>query len=779
MNNNICKSAILNGGRVSSLIIPNSLSEGLGLTNPSILKIDDKLILNIRHVQYVLYHSEKHQKHQSPHGCLSYLNPEDDITLTTVNYLCEIDYKSHKIININKVDTSLLDVKPIWEFVGLEDARLVGWDDSLTLTGVRRDTTPNGVGRMELSKVKNNKEVHRSRIEPPIESYCEKNWMPILDKPNHYVKWCNPTEIVEVNPETNSSKTVNLVEQNIVFDRDLRGGSQVVKYKDYWVAITHEVDLWHNELGRKDAQYYHRFIVWDKNWNIAYHSDNFKFMDARIEFCCGLHIEEDKFLITFGFQDTTAFLLELPVNQFKKMVGMKDLDLEVKFNLEVPSNKLNNYILNPESVYFNYDLALDYFNDGQYASALSFFLRTAELEDVNHSDTKSNLTYESLLFVAKCLQCVGRRQGTELALWNNALRYDPTRPEAYLFLSQYYEVRNQFSESQSFARIGLEFKNNHVPLNKNLNYEHYYQLMFQDAICDWNLGQGHTARAKFRELGMGNYPLSNHYADLIQLNITSLGSSFDPFLPYTKSMSENLRYKFHGYLNINFNFSQTFQDMFTLSMLDGLKNGTYLEIGAADPYKGSNTALLEDLGWSGISLEILENEVNKFRKVRKNPVVLCNALEYDYSNLGKVVDYLQIDCEPPAITYEIMTKLPFDKTDFKVITYEHDFYTDITGNYRQLSRDFLKSKGYLMVVGNIAPDSTSAYEDWWVKPEYINDKILSIMLDTSDETKNAKTYMLSRANIDNIQKNTSNELNGVFKLTDFTTAKFVSDKKSY
>ena len=103
MNNNICKSAILNGGRVSSLIIPNSLSEGLGLTNPSILKIDDKLILNIRHVQYVLYHSEKHQKHQSPHGCLSYLNPEDDITLTTVNYLCEIDYKSHKIINIRSV----------------------------------------------------------------------------------------------------------------------------------------------------------------------------------------------------------------------------------------------------------------------------------------------------------------------------------------------------------------------------------------------------------------------------------------------------------------------------------------------------------------------------------------------------------------------------------------------------------------------------------------------------------------------------------------------------
>jgi tetratricopeptide (TPR) repeat protein len=770
MNNNICKSAILNGGRISPLIIPHSLSGGLGLTNPSILKIDGKIMLNIRHVQYALYHSEKHQRHQSPHGCLSYLNPEDDITLTTVNYICELDLKSNEIKNINKVDTSKLDVKPKWEFVGLEDARLVNWDDNLILTGVRRDTTPNGVGRMELSKIKKNKEISRVRIEPPIETYCEKNWMPILDKPNHYVKWCNPTEVVEINPKTKSSKTVNLVKQNIDLPRDLRGGSQVIKYKNYWVAITHEVDLWFGEQGGKDAQYYHRFIVWDKDWNIVYHSEDFKFMDARIEFSCGLHIEGDKFLIPFGFQDTTAFLLELPITEFEKMVGMSDSKSKSKIVTKPLKGDLNNYVLNPEDAQFNYNLGLNYFNQEQYASALSFFLRAAELEPITNENTKSNLTYESLLFVAKCLQNLGRRAGTELALWNNALRYDPTRPEAYLFLSQYYEVRNQFSEAQSFARIGLEFKDNHIALNNNLNYHHYYQLKFQDALCDWNLGQGDSARAKFRDLGMGNYPLDKNYVDLVQINMTSLGSSGDPFLPYNKSMSENLRYKFHGYDNINFNFSQTFQDMFTLSMLDGLKNGNYLEIGAADPYKGSNTALLEDLGWSGISLEILDYEVEKFRKVRRNPVVLCNALEYDYSTLPKVVDYLQVDCEPPAITYEIMTKLPFDKTDFKVITYEHDFYTDLTGKYRQLSRDFLTSKGYLLVAANIAPDLTSAYEDWWVKPEYIDAEILEIMLDKSDETKNAKTYMLSRSYVKNDPQN-------IGKIVDFSNAKFVARKK--
>lgn len=741
MNNNLCKRAILNGGKVSQLIIPSQITEGLGLCNPSIISINNKLMLNLRHVQYALYHSEKLQKFQSPYGPLVYLNPEDDITLTTKNYLCEIDKTNLEIKDFRYIDTKKLDKTPLWEFVGLEDGRLVNWENELYLTGVRRDTTTNGEGRMELSQIIANKEVDRIRIKPPIETYCEKNWMPILDMPFHYVKWTNPTEIVKVNPLNGTSKTVKTIKQNIELPRDLRGGSQVIKYKNYWVCITHEVDLWFNEQGKKDAQYYHRFIVWDKNWNIVNYSKDFKFMDARIEFSCGLHFEENKFLISFGFQDTTAFLLELPMHEFEKMVGLSNKN--IKYIKSIENNIINNYVLNVLDPKYSFDLALDYFNKKQYASALSFFLKTAELYSIDNLNLKSPLVYESLLFIAKCIQNLGRRSGTELALWNNALRYDPTRPEAYLFLSQYFEIRNQFSESQSFARIGLEFKNNSIALDHNLNYDHYYQLMFQDALCDWNLGQSDSARNKFRELGMGNYPLNEGYKNLIQTNITSLGASGDPFLPYNKSMSENLRYKFNGYDNINFNFSQTFQDMFVLSMLDGLKNGFYLEIGAADPYKGSNSALLEELGWSGISLEILDYEVEKFKKVRKNPVFLCNALEYDYSILPKVVDYLQVDCEPPKTTYEILTKLPFDKTDFKVITYEHDFYTDLTGNYRELSRKFLKSKGYLLVAANIAPDLTSAYEDWYVKPEYINPKILALMLDKSDETKNAKTYMLT------------------------------------
>ena len=91
-----------------------------------------------------------------------------------------------------------LNEKPIWTFIGLEDVRLVDWYDKISMIGVRRDTTTNGEGRMEVTTINENlEEQSRWRIEPPNNSYCEKNWMPVIDQNNTFVKWCNPTEVVE------------------------------------------------------------------------------------------------------------------------------------------------------------------------------------------------------------------------------------------------------------------------------------------------------------------------------------------------------------------------------------------------------------------------------------------------------------------------------------------------------------------------------------------------------------------------------------------------------
>jgi hypothetical protein len=315
MINNLCKMAIENGGKLVPLIVPYEISKGTGQMNPSILFDNDKIIVNVRNVGYVLIHSENEQRFPSRWGPLLYTHPENDLTLRTTNVYMELD-ENYLPIRINAVDTSILDVPPKWEFIGLEDIRLVRWDDKLYMCGVRRDTTPNGVGRMELSEIFVDEdsvaEISRMRIEVPNkESYCEKNWMPILDMPFHYIKWSNPIEIVKVNFETKTAETVFTGTTVIPNIRDFRGGSQVLPYGENRIALVHEVELFNNEVGQKDAYYYHRLLVWDKNWNLVKASDSFRFLDERVGFSCGMLIKDNKVIIPFGDQDNVAYMLEM------------------------------------------------------------------------------------------------------------------------------------------------------------------------------------------------------------------------------------------------------------------------------------------------------------------------------------------------------------------------------------------------------------------------------------------------------------------------------------
>ena len=297
------------GGDVKPLIIDPEHTNGTAIFNPSIFNDNGNLLVNIRHCQYTLYHSRQYEHAEGP---LVYLNPENDISLTTNNYLCSLDDKL-EINECNKVDTSKLDVRPKWEFIGLEDGRVVRWNDKLYLTGVRRDTTTNGQGRMELSEIVDNEEVSRFRI-PAIDedSYCEKNWMPIIDMPYHYVKWANPTEVVKVDPEKKTCEVVIKQDEALPTPRDLRGGTHVIPWEYGYICVIHEVDMLWSEAGKKDAKYPHRFVSFDKNFKINYLSEEFYFMGADIEFATGMCEYNGNFLISFGFNDNAAFVLECP-----------------------------------------------------------------------------------------------------------------------------------------------------------------------------------------------------------------------------------------------------------------------------------------------------------------------------------------------------------------------------------------------------------------------------------------------------------------------------------
>ena len=320
---NFVEKAVSFGGKLAPLVIPHGLTNGTGLMNPSVFVNDNnEILVNLRHVNYTLYHSENKQLFPSCWGPLAYLHPEKDMRLVTENYLCKLN-NDLEITNFCKVEMQNLH-DPIWEFVGLEDARLVYWDKKYWLIGVRRDTTVNGQGRMEYSEIelfeKDWKaiEIYRHRIPTPEPdtSYCEKNWIPILDKPFHFIKWSNPTEIVYANPYSDTNQ-ICVVAHNYQIP-DQRGSSQAFRYKDHYVAITHEVNLFFNYLNQKDAIYRHRFLVWDNDWNLVKTSEPFSFLDANIEFCVGAAFHNDNLLVSFSIQDNAAFLLSVPIEFLEK-----------------------------------------------------------------------------------------------------------------------------------------------------------------------------------------------------------------------------------------------------------------------------------------------------------------------------------------------------------------------------------------------------------------------------------------------------------------------------
>jgi len=311
---NFVKLALENGGSIHPLLTPSSYLNGPSITNPSIYNDDGKILTNLRNINYTLYHSEK-KKFEHQWGPLVYIHPENDMHLRTWNIMCEMD-DDMRIKRYHKVDTSSFDnYVPQWEFVGLEDARIVRWNGKLYICGVRRDLDTIGTGRMELSEIEISdtgiKEISRHRIPAPGDDkeYCNKNWMPVLDMPYHFVKWTNGTNIVYYDIENNTTESLIQKEWKDLGCIDLRGGSQVIPYGQYRICLTHETFLYQSPAGRKDGDYKHRFIVWDKDWNIVKVSKRFSFMNAEIEFAVGMCEYKNDYLITFGFQDNAAYLL--------------------------------------------------------------------------------------------------------------------------------------------------------------------------------------------------------------------------------------------------------------------------------------------------------------------------------------------------------------------------------------------------------------------------------------------------------------------------------------
>ena len=202
---------------------------------------------------------------------------------------------------------------------------------------------------------------------------------------------------------------------------------------------------------------------------------------------------------------------------------------------------------------------------------------------------------------------------------------------------------------------------------------------------------------------------------------------------YFQEDLEKLRYKFNGAESIKNNYSQAFQDMFVLSILDGKKNGTYVEIGGDHGVIISNTYLLEtEFDWKGVSFEIDQSKVEGYNSIRDNKCICADAIQFDYkkffkeNNYPKQIDYLQVDIEPAWQTLNALKALPLDEYRFSVITYETDHYKD-GPDAGEEAMEILLSHGYELVVRNVA-NQNNPYEDWYVDPTVVDPEIVKLFV---------------------------------------------------
>lgn len=304
-------------GKLHTIDVISNVADQYTFTNPSIYNRDDKLYINVRAVNYVLHHSKIYPMWG---GRIQYLHPEDDWKLRTENFFGEV--LPDTTFSIKAEPVQFQSQTPKWDFIGLEDARIVYWNDHFRLIGVRRDHIDDiGTGRMRvctLDTIKGDSTIYKSieevDIPSPSDEYCEKNWSPIIDQFHSYLRWIDPVEKVEFyNILPKRVANVTLWREK-VSNYNLRGNTQVIRVGDNYLTLAHSVNNWLPNIGGKDSIYRFHFVLFDQYLNILKVTEPFSMLGSNIEFSCGMCVFKDKLLISFSEQDSNALVLELDLD---------------------------------------------------------------------------------------------------------------------------------------------------------------------------------------------------------------------------------------------------------------------------------------------------------------------------------------------------------------------------------------------------------------------------------------------------------------------------------
>jgi len=193
---------------------------------------------------------------------------------------------------------------------GLEDCRLLRAGSDLGVSATVRNVAPFdgrcriATGTIDMATAT----VTGLRVLDGITTQThEKNWMPILGRGAWLYACSHAGHVVTVDADLDLAGGWQVCQRSPAppIASEFRGGSQLVPFREGWLAVIHEVAYLD---GRRC--YEHRLVWFDANLRLAAVSQPFAFREPRtIEFAAGLARLGGRVVISFGVQDAEAWLV--------------------------------------------------------------------------------------------------------------------------------------------------------------------------------------------------------------------------------------------------------------------------------------------------------------------------------------------------------------------------------------------------------------------------------------------------------------------------------------
>jgi predicted GH43/DUF377 family glycosyl hydrolase len=260
--------------------------------NPSIIKLENEYLMNLRVVNYT------HSKgiYSSPDGIIR-----------TRNFLLKLDDD----LNIKESNEIIPPTFPRkCNIVGLEDCRIFKYNNLIYFTCSTFENHYLNSAQVSLGIIDNDKIVKLNHLKTNFTKTCEKNWLPFVRNDKIEIIYSSePFTILNYDLSIKSSK-------NSLIKTPFRGSATPIEFDNGYLYITHDV---YNNVDSERA-YVHR-LVWFVDDEIKKISHQFYFEKYQIEYCSGLcHGFSNDVLMTIGVNDERAYVYEVDINEMRKML---------------------------------------------------------------------------------------------------------------------------------------------------------------------------------------------------------------------------------------------------------------------------------------------------------------------------------------------------------------------------------------------------------------------------------------------------------------------------